>query len=162
MSPAPRDPELPERDLTTEDVRTVAEPKPKPRFLRRHWGKLTVLALFGAPLLAVILWSYGALAYTYSSGNRVGYVQKLSKKGWLCKTWEGELQISAIPGSAPVIFAFTVRDDSVATAIEQALASRVELQFDQHPGIPLSCFGETEYFVKGVRTLNASPLPTPP
>lgn len=155
MSEQQPDPELPRRELNTGDLNTVAEAKPKKRFLRRHWGKLTLATMVGVPLLTLVIWSYAALLYTYSSGNRVGYVQKLSRKGWLCKTWEGELQISSIPGSAPVIFAFTVRDDSVAAAIQATMASRVELQFEQHPGIPLSCFGDTEYFVVGVRAQGA-------
>lgn len=147
------DEEIPQREINTENIATVAPAQPKKGFARRHWGKLSLLAIVGVPTLVLLLWSYAALGFTYSSGGRVGYVQKLSKKGWLCKTWEGELQISAIPGSAPVIFTFTVRSDSVARAIEAAMTGRVELQFEQHPGVPLSCFGDTEYFVVGVRRL---------
>jgi hypothetical protein len=163
MSPSsPDDPEIPRRDLNTDDVSAIVEPAPrKSSWVRRHWGKLSLVTLIGVPLLALIAWSYAALQFTYSSGSRVGYVQKLSKKGWLCKTWEGELQISAIPGSAPVIFTFTVRDDSIAGAITAALASRVELHFEQHPGIPLSCFGETEYFVTEVKPLAGQVMPPP-
>jgi hypothetical protein len=144
-----QDPELPPRELNTEDVATVTEPRKS--FKRRHWGKLTLLTLVGVPTLVMVIWSYGALAFTYSSGNRVGFVQKLSRKGWVCKTWEGELQLSSIPGSAPVLFQFSVRDDSVARAIEAVMGNQVELQYEEHPGVPLSCFGETPYFVTGVR-----------
>lgn len=109
--------------------------------------------------------SYAALAFTYSSGDRIGYVQKLSKKGWLCKTWEGELQVSNIPGSAPVLFEFSVRTDSLARAIQATEGRQVALSYEQHPGIPLSCFGETEYFVTAVRAVNPQPAfpgaPTP-
>jgi hypothetical protein len=91
------------------------------------------------------------LGFSYSSGERVGYVQKLSHKGWLCKTWEGELQMVAIPGSAPTIFTFSVRADSLARVIESAAGKQVSLQYEQHVGVPSSCFGDTEYFVVGVR-----------
>ncbi len=145
-----QDADLPPRELNTEDVTTVAASR-QPGFARRHWGKLTLLALIGTPLIALVIWSYAALSFSYSRGNRVGYVQKLSQKGWVCKTWEGELQISSIPGSAPVLFQFTVREDSVAKAIETLLGSQLELQYEEHPGVPLSCFGETPYYVVGVR-----------
>ena len=87
---------------------------------------------------------------------RVGYVQKFSRKGWVCKTWEGELAMVNLPGSLSQIFAFTVRNDSIAQAITDAMGkgqARVELQYDQHVGVPTRCFGETEYFVKGVRVI---------
>jgi len=146
------DPELPPRELNTEDVASVAEKTSRKSFKRRHWGKLSLLTIIGVPGLVLALWSYGAMLYTYSSGNRVGYVQKLSKKGWLCKTWEGELQMSNIPGSAPMLFEFSVRNDSVAQAITSSMGDRVELAFEQHKGVPLACFGETEYFIVGVRS----------
>lgn len=150
------DPEIPDRGYTTKDVAEVPPPRKK-RFLRRHWGKLTIAALVGIPTAVQLGRSYAALAFTYSSGDRIGYVQKLSRKGWICKTWEGELQISNIPGSAPVLFLFTVRNDSVARAIQAAEGRQVALTFEQHPGIPLSCFGDTEYFITGVRVVNPQP-----
>ena len=149
-----KDPELPERGLNTEDVSAVAEAPKKERFARRHWGKITLMLLLGVPTLVLVGWSYAALGYTYSSGNRVGFVQKFSRRGWVCKTWEGELQMSNIPGSAPQLFAFSVRSDSVASAIKGAAGKQVELVYDQHPGVPLDCFGDTEYFIVGVRVLN--------
>lgn len=158
------DPEIPDRGYNTKDVAEVVVPKRR-SFMRRHWGKLTIAALIGIPTLVQLARSYAALAYTYSTGDRVGYVQKLSKKGWVCKTWEGELQISNIPGSAPVLFMFTVRSDSIARAIQAAEGKQVALTFEQHPGIPLSCFGDTEYFVNAVRVINPQPgypvFPTP-
>ncbi|MBC7897608.1 MAG: hypothetical protein H7066_19470 [Cytophagaceae bacterium] len=109
--------------------------------------------LFGAPTLALTIWSYAALSFSYSKGNRVGNVMKFSRKGWVCKTWEGELQVSSIPGSAPVVFPFTVRNDSVATAIQGAMGRQVELTYDEHKGVILSCFGETQHYVVGVKAL---------
>ena len=57
-----------------------------------------------------------------------------------------------MPGAMSQIFTFTVRSDSVAAEVTKAMAAgRVELEYDQHVGVPTSCFGETEYFVKGVK-----------
>ena len=151
------DPEIPDRGYNTSDVTQQREPKKPQSFKRRHWGKLLLLAIVGLPTGVQLARAYAALAFTYSSGDRIGYVQKLSKKGWLCKTWEGELQISSIPGSAPVLFHFTVRGDSLSQAIQATEGRQVALHFEQHPGVPLSCFGDTEYFVSGVRMLNPQP-----
>ena len=93
------------------------------------------------------------LSWSYSSGERAGYVQKFSQKGWLCKTWEGELAIVAIPGSLPEIFKFTVRDDTVAAAINTEMGKRVALSYEQHVGIPSTCFGETGYYVTKIHTV---------
>jgi hypothetical protein len=90
---------------------------------------------------------YLALHWTYSSGERVGYVQKFSKKGWLCKTWEGELTMSPVPGAIPEKFFFTVPDEAVAQQLNQGLGKRVSLSYEQHKGVPTVCFGETEFFI---------------
>lgn len=125
--------------------------EPRRSFVRRHWGKLAIAAVVFVPAIVFTIWAGIALSYSYSDGNRVGYVQKLSRKGWLCKTWEGELQISNIPGSAPILFQFTVRSDSVARAIEALAGRQVQIHYKQHVGVPSDCFGETEYFVNAVR-----------
>lgn len=93
------------------------------------------------------------LNWSYSSGERAGYVQKFSQKGWLCKTWEGELAIVAIPGSLPEIFQFTVRDDAVAAKINALMGKRVALSYEQHVGIPSTCFGETGYYVDNIHAV---------
>src|SRR5262245_1154134 len=92
-------------------------------------------------------WIMATLSYTYSEGERAGYLQKISSRGWICKTWEGELALANLPGAMPEIFAFTVRDDAVAQQIEKLAGQRVSLSYEQHPGIPTTCFGDTEYFV---------------
>lgn len=131
-----------------------AEPmEPRRSFVRRHWGKSLIAAVILLPALIFTIWAGVALSYSYSDGNRVGFVQKLSRKGWLCKTWEGELQISNIPGSAPILFQFTVRSDSVARAIEALAGRQVQIHYKQHVGVPTRCFGETEYFVDAVRAV---------
>ncbi|MDQ6716884.1 MAG: hypothetical protein M3Z17_00905 [Gemmatimonadota bacterium] len=111
---------------------------------------LAVIVLL-VPIVIFSLWSWVTIGYTYSSGERAGYVQKLSKKGWLCKTWEGELAMANLPGTMPEIFRFTVRNDSIASMIDMNVGKRVSLSYEQHRGVPTSCFGETEYFVTRVR-----------
>lgn len=111
---------------------------------------LAVIVLL-VPIVIFSLWSWVTLGYTYSKGDRAGYVQKLSKKGWLCKTWEGELAMANLPGTMPEIFRFTVRNDSIASLIDKNVGKRVSLGYEQHRGVPTSCFGETEYFVTRVQ-----------
>jgi hypothetical protein len=121
-------------------------------FARRNWGKITLFVLVIVPCLVITIWAGTALSYTYSTGQRVGFVQKFSHKGWVCKTWEGELAIVNMPGAMSQIFDFSVRSDSVAKAISDAMAKgRVELEYAEHRGVPTSCFGETTYFVTGVK-----------
>ncbi len=131
----------------------VAASAPHHGFFRRNWGKVTIATVVLGPILVFVLWSAIALGYTYSSGTRTGYVQKLSRKGWLCKTWEGELAMSNVPGVMPEKFYFTVRSDSIASLITQSEGSRVSLTYAQHVGVPSSCFGETEYYITGVRSV---------
>jgi hypothetical protein len=146
--------EYPERGYTTQDVEVLrTQPVPRKSFLRRHWGKLTIAAFLVIPTVVFWIWAGIALGYTYSSGQRVGYVQKLSRRGWVCKTWEGELAMSNVPGSMPEKFYFSVRDDSIARLINSTEGRRVSLQYEQHVNVPSSCFGDTEYFVVGVREL---------
>lgn len=106
-----------------------------------------VAGLIAVAVLLVGGYLYGALHWAYSSGERVGYVQKLSKKGWLCKTWEGELTMSPIPGAVPEKFFFTVRDEAMAQLINQGLGKKISLGYEQHKGLPTACFGDTEFFI---------------
>ena len=104
---------------------------------------LGALALFALYIVIALNWSY-------STGERAGFLQKVSNKGWICKTWEGELSLVAMPGAAPEKFLFTVRDEAVAQKITAAAGKRVTLNYEQHKGLPTSCFGDTDYFVTGV------------
>lgn len=100
------------------------------------------------------------LNWSYSSGERAGWIQKLSYKGWVCKTWEGELALVSLPGSAAVEkFLFTVRDDQVAAAIGDVMGKRVTLHYEEKVGLPTSCFGETRHFVTKVTVSNDNALP---
>ncbi len=111
-------------------------------------GKL----LFGLVLLLLLgaFYTFFVLNWSYSNGERAGWVQKLSQKGWVCKTWEGELSMVAMPGTRPEKFYFTVHSDKVAEQINRAMGKRVALRYEQHVGIPTSCFGDTRYFITEV------------
>ncbi len=122
--------------------------------LRRHRGKLWFLAVIAVLLGLVAAYVAATLAFTYSDGERVGYVQKLSSKGWVCRTWEGELAMTPVPGSTPQLFIFSVPDEDVAASIAQSQGKRVALRYEQKRGVPSSCFGETEYFVTAVRLVS--------
>lgn len=110
-----------------------------------------VLAVVIALIFTLYLWV--ALHWSYSEGERAGFVQKLSKKGWLCKTWEGELALVSLPGAAPEKFEFTIRDDAVAERINKQVGTRVALTYAQHKGLPGTCFGDTEYFVTDIKAI---------
>lgn len=113
-----------------------------------------MVAAIVLPVLIFSGWAWATLSYDYSDGERAGYVQKLSRKGWVCKTWEGELALVNLPGAMPEIFSFSVRDDAVARQIESVVGKRVALRYEQHLHVPSSCFGETEYFVTGMRVVD--------
>ena len=136
----------------TPEVADTAPASSPPKKKYRKAVLILLLMIVLVPLVIFALWSWVTLGYVYSTGERAGYVQKLSKKGWLCKTWEGELAMVNLPGSVtPQIFNFTVRSDSIASMLERDLGKRVSLTYEQHRGVPSSCFGETEYFVSNVR-----------
>ena len=99
------------------------------------------------------LWTFITLTFSYSDGDRVGYVQKFSHKGWICRTWEGELAMTPVPGAAPEIFYFTVRDDRVAKEVAALEGKKVALHYKEKKGVPSSCFGDTHYFISEVRPL---------
>jgi hypothetical protein len=111
------------------------------------------LALLTVLVLLIVLYFVAALHFSYSDGERAGFVQKLAKKGWLCKTWEGEMALVSLPGAAPEKFIFTVQDDIVAERINKQMGTRVVLVYAQHKGLLTSCFGETEYFVTDIKAI---------
>jgi hypothetical protein len=145
------DEHVPPRGYTTDDVATQA--KPHKSFARRNRGKFILAGVVLVPLLLFVLWTVITLGFTYSSGERVGYIQKFSKKGWLCKTWEGEIAMATMPGVMPQIFSFSVRSDSIARVLETSEGRRVALHYQQHKGVPTTCFGETEYYIDQVRVI---------
>ena len=125
---------------------------PAPSHKRRRWKLIALLLLILLiPALVFGAWSWFTLNYSYSKGYRAGYVQKLSRKGWVCKTWEGELAMANLPGTMPQIFRFSVRSDSIAQLLDKTIGKQVSLTYEQHPGVPTSCFAETEYYITNVR-----------
>lgn len=135
----------------TRDAGAIPVTTPKPR--RRRWGLIVFGVVVIVPALLMAAWTAIALNWHYSAGNRAGFIQKFSQKGWVCKTWEGELAQVNLPGASQEKFLFTVRDDNVATEITRLMGSRVSIEYQEHRGIPGSCFGDTDYYVTGVKGL---------
>ena len=104
------------------------------------------------------------LNWSYSTGERAGWVQKLSDKGWICKTWEGEMAMVSMPGTMSEKFYFTILDDAVAEQVNKVMGKRVSLYYEEKVGLPTSCFGETRYYVRKVSLVEEAPgtAPTPP
>jgi hypothetical protein len=146
----------------------VAPPPPASRFRpwRWIWGTLLAGAALAALLVAFLLW------YSYAEGERAGVLQKFSKRGWVCKTNEGELAQYVVGGVAPQIWYFSVRDESVAAQLHQAVGQQVRLHYAEHRHLPTSCFGETDYFVTSFEVVGPvapvtpssglAPPPSPP
>jgi hypothetical protein len=131
---------------------TGARPTRGPSRLKLAFWLLIVPVAMAAAYFAVVLnWSY-------SSGERAGWVQQFSKRGWICKTWEGEMAMVTMPGSTPEKFLFTVWDDGVAEQINRVMGKRVTLHYEQKIGLPTTCFGETRHFVTGVMAVDEIPL----
>jgi hypothetical protein len=130
---------------------------------QRRWGLWLGVALL-TPVALFLAYTWLLLHWSYSSGERAGYVQKFSNKGWLCKTWEGEIAMVTMPGAIPEKFQFTVRDAALAKRVNELAGKRVVLSYQQHKFVPTSCFGETEYFVTAIREVPDQPVavPAPP
>ena len=147
-------------DETTPPPGAPIAPAPK-----RSWKKWVIIylaMLVLVPAILLTLWSWVAVSWSFSEGDRAGYVQKFSKKGWLCKTWEGELAMVNIPGAMQERWTFTVPDDSIAQIISNSMGNQVSLHYEEKRGIPTTCFGETDYFVTGVRPVTQAAPSTQP
>jgi hypothetical protein len=129
-----------------------APPTPQ-TFFRRHRIKIVALGVLVVAAGGLALWTMAALMFSYASGDRVGYVQKLSRRGWICRTWEGELAMNPVPGSTPQLFQFTIPDPSIAKNIDDLEGKHVSIHFEEKRGLPSSCFGETREFITSVRVL---------
>lgn len=119
-------------------------------------GGKVIKVLTAIMVLAVLLfiaYTWLVLSWSYSNGERAGYVQKFSHKGFFCKTWEGEMALVSMPGTVAEKFYFTVRDDQVAQKINDSIGKRVSLVYDQHIGVPSTCFGDTQYFISAVKVV---------
>jgi hypothetical protein len=123
--------------------------------MRKPLNLLLTLLIVASLALAGYTWL--TLTWTYSSGERAGLLQKFSKKGWLCKTWEGELLLTSMPGAIPEKFEFSVRDEGIVDALTKNAGRKVVLTYEQHKGVPSACFGETEYFVTSIVPFKDTP-----
>jgi hypothetical protein len=132
----------------------MATPDPVSRF---SFGKLIAGVLLATAASGALYFSV-VLNWSYSSGERAGWVQKFSRKGWLCKTWEGEIALVSMPGAIPEKFAFTVTDDEVAERINRHMGRRVSLHYEQKVGLPTTCFGETRYYVTRLTLVEEVPI----
>jgi hypothetical protein len=128
---------------------TPASAPPRKRWWH-HW-RLILLTIVVTPVVLFVAFTFVAVNWSYSDGERAGTLQKFSRKGWLCKTWEGELMQPTAPGVAPTIWNFTVRDGETARRVESGIGARVVLHYKEHKGVPSSCFGDTRYWVDRVR-----------
>ncbi|MES2635974.1 MAG: hypothetical protein V4605_01520 [Pseudomonadota bacterium] len=114
--------------------------------------KILILVII-IPVVLFVLYTWAVLTWVYSTGERAGYVQKFSEKGYVCKTYEGELVLVSMPGTQAEKFLFTVKDKSLVEKINNSLGKRVRITYEEHKGIPSSCFGETPYYVQNIQIL---------
>jgi hypothetical protein len=126
------------------------EPPTRSRRLSRIALLLGIVVI---PFMLFSLYVGLMLAWSYSDGERAGILQKFSRKGWLCKTYEGELAMSTVPGVSPTIWEFSVRDEAIVPKLRNAIGRRVALHYTEHRGVPTSCFGQTNYFVDSVASV---------
>jgi hypothetical protein len=111
------------------------------------------------------LWTWLTLAWAYAEGERAGVLQKFVRRGWVCKTQEGEIALYYGGGQymgagiSPQLWDFSVRDKSVAASLNKAVGHRVQLHYTEHPGIPTPCFAETRFFVDRVTITDNEPAP---
>jgi len=112
-----------------------------------------LIILIALPILIFAIYTWVTLTWVYSSGERAGYVQKFSSKGYVCKTWEGEIVLVSMPGTQAEKFNFTVKNAAVAKQVIESLGKRVRISYEEHKGIPSSCFGDSAYFVNNIQVL---------
>lgn len=135
--------------MTAPEAQSSA-PAPKPR--RRRWP-VVVATLLVVPLLLFAIYTFFVVSWSYSDGERSGTLQKFSRKGWLCKTYEGELAQYVVGGVAPQIWYFTVRDETLVRQMSDAVGQNVQVHYSEHRGVPTDCFGDTPYWVDQVKVI---------
>ncbi len=131
--------------------------RPAGRFGR--WVLILLLLAIGGSGL----WTWLALSWAYADGERAGVLQRFVRRGWLCKTHEGEIALYygggqyMGAGASPQLWDFSVRDKSVAADLSKAVGHRVQLHYTEHPGIPTACFAETRFLVDKVTVTDEEP-----
>jgi hypothetical protein len=128
---------------------------------KNRFGRI-VLIVFGLLVLAAIAWTAFSLSWAYSEGERAGVLQKFSKKGWLCKTYEGELAQYVVGGVAPQIWQFSTRDEELARELSKAVGDSIRVHYTEHRGVPTTCFGDTPYFARSFEAVNRPLTPSSP
>lgn len=128
---------------------------------RRGLGRIGLILIL-IVILIPVLWTWFSLSWAYSEGERAGVLLKFSKKGWLCKTYEGELALYVVGGVAPQIWLFSTRDADLAKALSQAVGEEIRVNYTEHRGVPTSCFAETPYFAQSFQRIDRLDIPTPP
>jgi hypothetical protein len=147
--------------MNSTDPIVPATPVPPPaRPPRRSFRSYFWWSVFGA-LVLIGLYTLLMLWWSYSDGDRAGVLQKFSSRGWICKTWEGEIAMYVVGGVAPQIWNFSVRDDEIASQLQAAVGQQVRLHYSEHRGLPTNCFGETDYFVTRVEVVGPPPFLQP-
>ena len=117
-------------------------PRPRRWLLRLGIGVPLVLILGGAA------WTWATLNWAYSEGERAGILQKFSHKGWICKTYEGELALYIVGGVAPEIWYFSTRDPELAKQLANNVGRQIRVHYTEHRGVPGNCFAETPHFAE--------------
>ncbi len=138
--------------MTRIEVPNFSSRRSAPRRGIRFLFVLIVVAIAGTGL-----WTWLTLSWAYSDGERAGVLQKFSRKGWVCKTQEGEIAQYLVAGISPQMWLFSVRDNAVGAQLDKAVGHRVQLHYTEHPGVPTSCFADTRYFVDRVTVTDVEP-----
>jgi hypothetical protein len=97
---------------------------------------------------------------SFSSGYRAGVPIKISHKGVIFKTWEGQLNVGGLTnsgqGAIPTTWEFSIEEDAaeVREKIDQAISEgkRVKLRYKEKY-FRLFWKGDTKYFVYEVEIL---------
>jgi len=139
----------------------IEVPNSSPRRSAPRRAMRILLWLIVLVLAASALWSWLTLSWAYSDGERAGVLQKFSRKGWVCKTQEGEIAQYLVAGISPQMWQFSVRDKAIADQLDKAVGHRVQLHYTEHPGVPSSCFAETRYFVDRIAVTDDPAAATP-
>ena len=147
---------MPEPQTRAPTTASTAAPVPPPR--KRRGFKFYLWASLIGALVLVGLYTAFMLWWSYSEGERAGVLQKFSKRGWICKTHEGELAMYVVGGVAPQIWEFSARDAAVIEQLQAAVGQQVRLHYSEHRGLPTNCFGETDYFIDRVEVVGAPPF----
>lgn len=110
--------------------------------------KKIVGVLLGAAILLTFIYYIFIYFVTYSTGVRSGELIKISRKGVLIKTWEGEIS-QGISGAQ--IFSFSVedQDETVIKDLQKYQGNYVKLSYKERYA-SFFWLGDTKYFITEV------------